>query len=277
MKLLCPRLCRLILWLFLQPVFPKTSSAWDHFSSAARSAGLAYAAVALTGPESLLGNPAGLAGTDQLTLLLTHESRFLLREFSVLSAGVVFPLLSGFTGISCSQFGNSVYREQLVSLSMARKFGDAFVASVRFKRGTLHFPQGYDRPATHSFECGMLIRIAPSLRLGLHMADPFSLNVSNFRGPGFLQAIRIGKAWHISSDLLWSTELEKLYRKPLILKTGMEYQAGKQVLLRAGFNGHPFMPAGGVGFIFGRKVFDLGFSYHITLGFTPVSSVTVRL
>lgn len=278
MRLLCPHVFRFVLLLMFQHIFPQTVCGRGYFTSGARSAGLANASVALAGTESLWGNPAGLAATNHFSLLLAHESRFLLKEFSAISAGFLFPLLSGVSGVSFSQFGNQDYREQLVSLSVARKFGESFFASVRLKRGSVHFPAGYDPHNAYSMESGIQIRIFDSLVLGFQVADPFPpRSGGNAHLPLFHRMWRLGVVWHLSGDLLWSTELEKSSHYPWILKSGIEYQPAIPVRFRAGISGHPLKPAGGIGFVHGRKAFDLGFAYHSPLGFTPVSTITFGL
>jgi hypothetical protein len=274
MTTLYPFILRLCLALTISCFASMRNYAQERHTNGARSAGLANATVALTGPESLFGNPAGLAGLNQVSFFLFHESRFLIKDFTASAAGLSFPLLRGSCGVGFRQFGRSHYREQLVSFTLARRFGEAFSAALLFSRGSVQFPGHFTYRPGYTLEMGAILKSSPELSWGFHMANPFSdtqdAAVSRFR----LRQIRLGNVWKISGQLIWCTEIEKTATRKARVKTGLEFMPDKLVTIRAGIIGYPFQPTGGAGFRFGRYAFDIAFIYQTLPGFTPVAAIT---
>ena len=86
--------------LFVFLIIPGGTVAFELYRAGARSAALGNTGVTFTGAESLFHNPAGCAGTDEFTFILSSESRFLMKELSVLAAGMVIPAKAGTAGLS---------------------------------------------------------------------------------------------------------------------------------------------------------------------------------
>lgn len=270
-------ICRILI-LVAVTVIAIHSNAVENRTAGGRSAGLANASVALTGAEALFQNQASLGFEKNLSAIVAYESRFLLKEYAHMSLGVVIPSTIGSFGASFWQFGNNIYRENKVGLAYARTFGDNISGALQFNYFSETIPENRDPNTSFTVEAGMFFRISEKVSGGIHIFNPL---VAKLNTPGGKQQlpwiIRVGEVWYISRQLLWSVEVKKQEDQPWIVKTGVEYQPHPSIFLRAGVFGSSFQPTGGVGFHFGKFIFDIGFSYHGNLGFAPATSLCFAL
>jgi hypothetical protein len=262
----------------LATAFTIHSYAVENRNAGGRSQGLANASVALTGVESVFQNQAALGFEMDLSAIIAYESRFLMKEYAHMSLGLVIPSALGNFGVGFYQFGSRIYRENKVGLAYARTFGENISVALQFNYFSETIPENRDPNTSFNVEAGILFRISEKVSGGLHVFNPTMAKLNTTGGQQKLPwAIRLGKVWYISSQLLWSVEAEKHERHSWIIKTGLEYRPNPLFFLRAGINGTSFQPTGGVGIHIGKFIFDTGFSYHGNLGFTPSTSVCIVL
>lgn len=247
-------------------------------ASGARSISLAGFSSALSGPEALFGNPAGLAADRKVSLYAGHESRFLIREYSTLMAGVAIPGGKGVWGGVYRQFGSGIYRERCTGLSFARPFGPNFMAGLKFEAISVTFPERIRSRTGFMAETGVLYAISAALTIGIRYVEPYW---GRIEGAGLAfhprRRFSIGEVWHISDGLQWMSELEKNRHRPWLFRTAMEWMPANGVFIRAGASGWPFSPSGGAGFQIGKYVFDIAYSYQHVLGFTPAAGIKFTL
>ena len=122
------------------------------------------------------------------------------------------------------------------------------------------------------------MRISGRVTGGVYYSGPFEQHREQ---TGYVvpvpHIIRMGVAWHVSDQLIWNCDTEKHDRRRPVIRSGLEFQVSHVLALRAGVAGSPFQPAGGVGFQFGTYGFDMAFSYHPVLGFSPNASICIAL
>lgn len=256
-----------------------STSAFDNRISGARSAALGNATVADSHPESLFINTAGSAFLHRVTALVAYESKYAVKEYSLMSAGVLIPARqTGNWGFSVYQFGTGVYREYKLGLMYARTFGPKWAAGLKFNRMSVMFPENVSQAKTFAIEGGLIYRSSERLHLGVHL---FNLLNSQYDMPGgkipLPWSFRIGESWYISDGLRWSVEFWKVRNHPSSLKSGLEFMPQPGFYLRSGFSGRPFYPCFGMGVIVSRIVVDMSFHYHENLGYSPVVSLNYSL
>jgi hypothetical protein len=246
-----------------------------YFSPGARSAALAGSSVALSGVEGLFMNQASLGFENQVSLMLNYESRFMLSEYSFMSAGIVLPLPDICFGAGYRQSGTGVYKEAQAGLAAAKRFGRHLSAGLQFNYLNVRIPEDPDNVQAFSFEGGLLWHLAENFSMGVHYTHPFSQGDPS--GMTDVPGFRIGECWHISEMVSWTCDLEKQKAMSWLLKSGLEFRPVRSLFLRMGIRGFPFHPSGGVGFRFSNYSFDLAFSYFANLGFSPSASLTFGL
>ncbi len=247
-------------------------------TAGARSAGLAHSIVALEGLEGLFHNQAGVGFEKQLSVLLMYESRFMLKELALMSAGLVIPARIVNFGISFQQFGTGVYKFSKVGLALTRTFGENVSAAVQFSYFSEKIPEIREPMTAFTVETGCLVKLSEKVTAGIHLFNPVKSSVETPGGVIHMPfRFRVGEVWYISPQLLWSCEVEKESSVPWLIKSGMEFSPARRVSLRAGVTGRPFQPAAGAGFRFGHFDFDIGFSYHGSLGFAPAAGICIPL
>jgi hypothetical protein len=251
-------------------LFALTVQATGNRFTGARSLAMANAVVALEGVESLFQNQAGIGYTGNLTAIAVHESRYGIKEYALMAAGMIIPSQSGNWGIGFYQFGKGIYRENKLGLAYSRLFGENFSAGLQFNYFATAMPENRSLFRSFTAEAGLMVRLAGNLSAGLHFFNPvladLSADAEKFSLPWI---VKLGYAWKINDALTWCMELEKDQIHPLFFKAGMEYRLHPVFFVRGGLHGSAFQPSAGTGIQFGRGIMDIGFSYHGNLGFSP--------
>lgn len=254
------------------------TEAFENRQTGARSVGIAGSGVALTGVETIFINQAAMAYVSNFSVLTVYESKFLLKEFSYMAIGTIIPSSVGTFGASYAQFGREIYKETKAGLAFSRTFSDKFSAGLQFSYLAKKVPENRDPFQSVTVEGGILVKFSERLNGAIHWFNPF---MSSLNTPGGKQKIpwifKIGEAWQISPHLIWCIDLDKLSHLPWNVRTGIEYYPVQSVSIRAGVKGNPFQPTGGAGFNFGKVTFDIGFSYHGNLGFSPTAGLCFSL
>ncbi len=252
--------------------------AFENRSTGARSIGMAGTGVALIGAESIFLNQAAMAKVSGLTFLTVYESKFFLKEFSFEAIGAIVPSSLGSFGLSYSRFGKVLYRENKAGIAYSRRFSDFLSAGVQFSYLSNVLPENRDPFYSVTFEGGLLLSISDRLSGAVHFFNPFGSTINTPNGKIKIPwAFRIGEAWKVSPQLLWCVEAEKKQQTNWVIRTGLEYYPVETVAFRIGASGNPFRPTGGMGFHFRKFVFDIGFSYHGNLGYSPTAGISYSL
>jgi hypothetical protein len=259
-----------ILFFILLFVIPGNTVAFDNRIPGARSTALSQAVVALPGIEALFHNQAGITSITKLTLSLSFESPWLLKELSLLSFGIVVPSKAGTFGNMFYQFGTGVYRENKVGLGYSKKLSDKLAASLWFDYFSQLLPENRESFSLMTFEAGILYGNPGKWLWGIHIFNPLRVQMNYLAGKESVPwTLRTGCSWLISSWLTSCNEIEKRGGVPVSLKTGIEFSPYPNFSIRAGVSGAPVKFTGGVGFHAGKLTIDIAFSYHGTLGYSP--------
>lgn len=230
---------------------------------------LSNATVALPGNESLFHNQAGIGFENRISLGVAYESRFAMKEYALMSIGAIVPFKHAVIGAGFYRFGNHLYNENKIGLTLARNFGDKLSMALQFDYFSETIPENREALTAVTVEFGVIYRPNEKITGGFHIFNPVKSALSSPAGKIEIPYIaRLGGVWHINRELLIAGEIEKQKSADLKLKAGAEYSM-KNVSFRLGISGGPPAPSGGAGFHFGKFRFDIAFAYYQNLGFSP--------
>jgi hypothetical protein len=241
-----------------------------------RSSAMAGASVALSDFWSLQNNQAGLAFYNRFAAGAYYENRFLTKELSLKSGGVVLPVNSGVFGVKVSYFGYSMYNESKFGLAYARRLGERFAVGVQLDYLLTSFGSDYGNKGVPTFEIGVLSKITDKLSLGAHIFNPINAKIAEYGDERIPAAIRIGAAYAFDDKLLATVEVEKETEFDPITKFGLEYRIIEEIYVRGGIASNPGLYAFGFGVNLKNLKLDFSSSVHQVLGFSPQISMTYR-
>jgi hypothetical protein len=251
----------------------RSIAAGDLSSAGGRAAGMGYGVTAITDSWSGFNNQAGLGWEKNFSASAYFENRFMVKELSLEAVGAVFPVKKGAIGITFRHFGFSAYNEMTAGTAFGMRFGSRFSAGISLDYIRIHFGEDYGSKNLFTFEIGFLFKPSDLLCLGFHVSNPYPVKLSNNPQENLPVIFRLGIAWQPTKNFLGSAEIEKDLRNRPVLKTGIEYQLVKPVVIRAGYLTTPSRFTFGFGLTFGNLNFGLAVQYHSVLGFSPQGSI----
>jgi len=260
-------------FLFAFLFIPGCTSAFELYRAGARSAALGNAGITFTGAGSLFLNPAGLAGADRLTFILSSESRFLMKEMSVVAGGMVIPSEAGTAGLSQIVFRAGVYHTGRTTVAFAKRLGERISAAVGFDLLSERFPEQGRASVALTAEAGLQVRCHAQWPAALWVFHPMPFKAR--RGNHSIPSIfRGGTSCRLNKELCLLTEVEYRQGQNPAIMTGLEIMPHPQLVFRAGFSSLPLTISGGAGIKVGKTEIDISFYQHGCLGFTPVAGFT---
>lgn len=237
----------------------------------ARAAGLGGVGVAFEDNHSVFANQAGMAWTDDLSVTLVGEQRFLLSSIRSVAAGAIIPSKAGHFGVNFHHLGSKAYSEQRVSLGYARKLMDNFSIGGSFVYLNTSIPD-YGSKSVFTFELGLMARFSKQLNMGVHIFNPLKVNVIS--GENLPSILNLGLQYTPSDRVRIFAEVEKDIDFKLRTRWAVEYELVEHLNLRFGVATQSVEVSFGVGYQFkGGWIIDIASTYHETLGFTPTIGV----
>jgi len=257
-------------------LFPGRICALDNLHPGARAGSLSGSFAALPGIESLFHNQAGLSYLDRTSCYLTCENRFLLKELSLMAAGIAFPSSRGTFSTSFYRFGSDVYNTCKTGAAFARKFGKSVSGGFQFDLISEKYPENRFPFFAWVAEFGIMAGNPQKFLAGFHFYNPMMARMKTGWGVEPLpRCMRAGYSWIPGVGVILCGEVEKTNRSKPLYKTGIEFTPHPVLSFRAGVCSRPLKFTGGIGFRQGKVTFDLGFSYHGNLGYSPLAGITI--
>jgi len=236
---------------------------------------MAHASVAFPGSEALFHNPSLLSLEQHLSVIISCESRFMLKELSLMTAGLVWPSPFGTFGGSYRQFGTGVYREELFGICYTKKLGKQFSAAIGFDYLSERLPENSKSFTALTVEGGISAGRPGKALIGMHVFNPVMAALELPEGKELLPwSVRLGSAWFLTEWLIFCSELDLIKGEPVILRTGIEFRPHPEFCLRAGVSGGPLRISAGAGLKMGQIELIIAFSHHGYLGYTPIAGIS---
>lgn len=270
-------LALMMMWIGCAPALYAQSVRLD---KGARAIGVGGAFTGLANSSfALFYNPAGLMLLPYREASFFYAQPFGLGELSDFAVAFADPetLPQGFGafGAAARRFGFELYNETAFSLGYANVFERRFFfgATLSYQLFSI---QGYGNAGALGVDVGILALITPELSLGvsaLNLNRP-SIGISN---EAVAQVYMAGLSYRLLKNLRAFFDVEKDVRYPISFKSGLEFDAVRQLSLRAGFSTEPQRIAGGIGVRYALVEADYAFLTHPELGFSHHLTLSVRL
>ena len=255
-----------------------TLFALENHPVGARSLALSQAFVSISDVWSTFHNQATISGTNAFSAGVFYESKYGIDELSLTAGSLVFPVSAGTFGFSFYQFGKGTYKENKVGLAFAKKLSEKFSAAVQLDYFSQRMPENSRIFGFATFEAGIVYSPTKKLFLGAHVFNPILNGIETNEGKQQSPTIfRVGGHYFFAEMVLVTAEVQKDFKNPFILKTGIEFSPVQNLALRFGVSGKPLNYTAGIGYSFGKITTDIGFGYHGNLGLTPSVSIQIKL
>ena len=253
-----------------------TTSGTDHyrFSAGAGEAGTGYACTTKTGFWSSFHNQALLANNPSFSIGINYQDRFGLKELGTRSIGLKIPAGKSSIGVFYSHFGYSDFYRQMTGLASGIKLSDKIDAGVQVDYFSERTSGEYNNNQSVTCETSLLITAFDNIRIGINLFNP----VPNSLRKTFLPTrLSIGAGTDLSKVLFAGIVAEMSSGSNLIIRTGFEYEAIKNLWIRGAFISENTSFCFGVGFLAKIAQIDLGFETHERLGITSSISLIFKI
>ena len=215
-------------------------------------------------------NQASLAFNNTLSIGFNYENRFNIKELGTRTLGITVPLERASVGIVYSHFGYSDFKRDHAGLACGIMLSDKLSAGVQVDYYSERTSGEYLNNQSVTCEIGIMVMPNEDITLGIHLFNPVPGSLRN----NFLPTtLRIGAGIDLNSSLFTGFEVEMSSGSKMIIKTGFEYRAEKNLRIRGGFRSENNSFCFGLGYLLKDSQFDLGFSTHERLGI--ISSVSL--
>jgi hypothetical protein len=240
----------------------------------AGEAGMGYACVMKEGFWSSFHNQALLGLNNSICFGINYENRFGIRELGTRTAGLLIPAGKASAGAAYSHFGYADFKRDVAGLACGLKLSEKIAAGIQVDYFSERTSGEYNNNRFITFETGLLVSPSDNIRLGVHLFNPLPASLSKNNQP---VSLRVGAGIALSRILFAGAEAEMNSGSKLILRTGFEYEAVKNLRLRAGFSTRNNSFCFGAGFQSGIVRIDLGFATHEYLGVTSSISLIFKI
>jgi len=243
-------------------------------SAGAGEAGTGYACITKTGFWSSFHNQAILAYNNSFSSGINYESRFSIGELGTRTAGLTIPAGDASIGVVYSHFGYSDFRREMAGVACGLMLSEKIAAGVQIDYFSEKTSGEYNNSRLVTFESGLVISASENVRIGIHLFNPIPNSVRRRAVP---LTLRVGSGIDLSKTLYAGVEAEMSSGKKLIIKTGFEFEAAKNMWLRGGFCTDNASFSFGLGYLIKIAQVDVSFATHERLGITSSASLIFKI
>ena len=233
-----------------------------------RAAAMGGSSVASQGLWAMQNNPAGMANLDKISLGLYYENRWMLPETAYKCGAFAVPTKFGCLGLSFNQFGSSKYNENKFGLAYAKDFGRYLQIGLQLDYLLLKIGNDYGKFSAVTFELGIQSQVTDKLTLGTYIFNPVNFCFEQTLNHEKLPIVmRFGMAYKFTKDFIGQCEIEKdTEREGVSLRSGLEYEAVKNLYIRAGVQTNPGILSFGLGYAISFAQINVAAQLHNELG-----------
>ena len=263
----------------------------------ARAAALGNASVALAGDVWSMGNNvAGLAEIQRPTVGFYAENRYFSPALNVGAVAVALPLgrlpagpaapagapaaaalaRHGVVGFEAQRFGGVLYNETRVGAGYGYRFGQI---SLGGRAEMLQVSiEGLGSRRVVLGTLGGQIEIVPQrLSFGASLYNLNQARLASYQNERVPTVLRAGLAYRPGAQVLLLVETEKDVERDANVKAGLEYRPVPVLAVRLGLASLTEQASAGVGVLAGSFQIDYAAAFQQALGFSQHLSVTLRL
>ncbi|MFB6320365.1 hypothetical protein [Saccharicrinis sp. FJH54] len=219
-----------------------------YFPAGASSGALSHATVGDFDFWSVINNPSFTARYEKPEVGINYESRFALKELSVSSVGLVYPVSTGTVFSSFQHFGYSVYHEIRFGMGYSRTFGDKFGAAVQFNLLAFRPDPETKELYTFSADVSLNAKLTDNLDLGFNLINIPSSKFENDVGTQVPVRYRFGLNWKLSGSFRVLTEISGKNGDRPDIRCGISYELIENFNFSAGVASYPLAVSAGISY-----------------------------
>ncbi len=251
-------------------VFPRNFN----YTSGSHAIAIGNAFVSKKDASSAFNNPAGLSDLKNIYLSSVYENRFLNSDLNSLAIGFVIPTKSGNFAFIFNNIGISPRSKTKISAAYSKKLSQSLSAGIQLNCFLSNFSENYNVSTETGIELGLIYEIDKKSSLGIHVSNPYNINLSNNYTNSKNYSLRIGGHHNYNETLIVSFEVENFNVKEFNFKAGIESKVSSGILLRGGFNTNEFSLFGGIGFKKKNYTIELASALYPRIGICPSLTLT---
>ena len=233
---------------------------------------------------AVANNAAGLGSLTRPAAGAYFENRYLIPSLNLAAVALALPLGSiepagagglparasrGVLGVELQRFGGVLYNETRVGAAYAYRLGVVSVGG-RLDALQVSLQDLGSRRAVVASLGGQAEIIPRQLTLGVYLYNLSQTRLAAYQDERVPTVLRAGLAYRPGAQVLLLAEAEKDVERAAGLKAGLEYQPTPAVALRLGYASLSQQSTAGVGLRAGDWQLDYAAGWHNALGAEPV-------
>jgi len=252
-----------------------------------RAQALGNAAATLSGEVwAVANNAAGLASLTRPTAGVYFENRYLIPSLNVAAVALALPLGTvepaasglpprasrGVVGLEAQRFGGALYSEVRAGAAYAYRLGVVSVGG-RLDALQVSFRDLGSRRTVAASLGGQADILPQRLTLGVYLYNITQAKLADYQDERVPTVLRAGLAYRAGKQVLLLAEAEKDVERAAGFKAGIEYLPAAAVALRLGYASLSQQSTAGVGLRTGDWQLDYAAGWHNALGLSQYFSV----
>jgi hypothetical protein len=253
-----------------------------------RAQALGNASAPLAGEVwAVANNPAGLGPITKPTVGLYFENRYLIPSLNVAAVALALPLgevapeapgqparaSRGVLGFEAQRFGGILYNETRVGAAYGYRLGVINIGG-RLDALQVSFQDLGSRRVLSASLGGQAELVPQRLTLGVHLYNLTQARLADYQDERVPTVLRAGLAYRPGKQVLLLAEAEKDVEHNAGVKTGIEYLPTTAVAVRLGYGSLSQQATGGVGLRAGDFQLDYAAGWHSALGLSQYFSLS---
>jgi hypothetical protein len=252
-----------------------------------RAQALGNASATLAGEVwAAANNPAGLGTIIKPTIGLYFENRYLIPSLNVAAVALALPLglvepatagqpvraSSGVLAFEAQRFGGVLYNETRVGTAYGFRLGVITIGG-RLDALQVSFQDLGSRRVLVASLGGQAELLPQRLTLGVHLYNIAQARLADYQDERVPTVLRAGLAYRPGKQVLLLAEAEKDVERDAGVKAGIEYLPTAAVAVRLGYASLSQQATGGVGLRAGDFQLDYAAGWHSALGLSQYFSL----
>ena len=252
-----------------------------------RAQALGNASATLAGEVwAVANNPAGLSTLTRPTAGAYLENRYLIPSLNVAAAALALPLglvephapgqptraRHGVLGLEAQRWGGALYSETRLGVAYGYRLGVISIGG-RLDALQVSFQNLGSRRVLAASLGGQADILPQRLTLGVHLYNLTQARLASYQDERVPTVLRVGLAYRPGKQVLLLAEAEKDVERAAGVKAGLEYLPVPAVAVRLGYASLSQQATGGVGLRAGDFQLDYAAGWHSALGLSQYFSV----
>ncbi|MEY3051200.1 MAG: hypothetical protein RLY31_985 [Bacteroidota bacterium] len=224
----------------------------------------------------LHGNPAALPVHEGTAWMIAAGKQYVVSGLYSLKLAISRPVGRMRVASSFERHGYRDFISQQWGLWFARTISERLQGGIKLILLDRKFP-GTIRKGNPGWEIGLLGKVLPRWRFGLHVIGYHAIRSGEPDGTGLFGSISQGMHWEIGTQLDLYLGARLSPENGISWFGGIVYAIDEKTDLKLGLAGSPMQPGISVGHRLSRQaVLDLGNRYHPVLGMSPALTFSNR-